>query len=75
MEYNEIAAKRRKKPSAAEPQPNRGWKRPESSQGNGCQGNKPEDALSHSLDNDSPDFGFFAQNGGLRIFSRMPDFA
>jgi hypothetical protein len=34
-----------------------GWKRPESSQGNGCQGNKPESAFSHSLDNHSPDFG------------------
>ncbi len=38
-----------------------GWKRRESSQGNGCQGNKPEAALSHSLDNHSPDFGLFAE--------------
>jgi hypothetical protein len=39
------------------------WKRPERSQGNDCQGNKPENTLFHSLDMHSPDCGFFTQNG------------
>ena len=43
------------------------------SQGNGCQGNKAEDAFPHSLDDHSPDFGFFKQNTGRSIIPRLRD--
>jgi hypothetical protein len=48
-----------------------GWKRPEISQGNDCQGNDPEPALFHSPDKHSPDFGFFRQDDGPGIFPEM----
>jgi hypothetical protein len=51
-----------------------GWKSREKSQGNVCQGNNPENAFSHSLDNHSPDFAFdnvFNRMGALKILAKM----
>jgi hypothetical protein len=64
-----------RRPSAARPNQNEegGWKRPEISQGNRCQGNNPENAFLHSLDKHSPDFVFFQQLGGPAILSDMRD--
>jgi hypothetical protein len=47
-----------------------GWQRPERCQGNDCQRNNPENALFHSLDKHSPDFGF-CPYGGPGNFSDM----
>jgi hypothetical protein len=47
-----------------------GWKRPQKSQGNRCQGNKNENALSHSPDHHSLDFGFLPQ--GAKSTQRRP---
>jgi hypothetical protein len=53
-----------------------GWKSREKSQGNACQGNNPENAFSHSLDNNSPDFALdkvFERVAGLKILAKMRD--
>jgi hypothetical protein len=50
-----------------------GWKRPENSQGNGCQGNNPESDFSIPLTNIPPDFGFFPLIGGQGILLDMRD--
>jgi hypothetical protein len=53
-----------------------GWKIREKSQGNECQGNNPENAFSHSLDNHSPDFAVdtvFNRAGGGKILAKMTD--
>jgi hypothetical protein len=61
---------------SGQPQPQGGWKNREKSQGNVCQGNNPENALSHSPDNHSPDFAWgnvFNRVGGAKILAKMSD--
>jgi hypothetical protein len=53
-----------------------GWKSRKKSQGNVCQGNNPENAFSHSLDNHSPDLALenvFKRVGGRKIFAKLRD--
>ena len=53
-----------------------GWKSRGKSQGNACQGNNPENAFSHSLDNNSPDFALdnvFERVSGLKILAKVRD--
>jgi hypothetical protein len=50
-----------------------GWKGPERCQGNVGQGNGAGNALLHSLDNYSPDFGFFPQSGGREMWLELID--